>query len=119
MNLAQVYAEGYEYQPVAMARFADAKIDFQEQFDLMGKVEGNRPIIRTKTQLQLWEILCAATRPLSMAEIYARFEDELSQSEQSGLRHQMVKWSFKKFIKPHGGRMRQKYSLGSLACPTL
>lgn len=119
MNLAQVYAEGYEYRPVALARFADARVDFQEQFDLMGKVSGNRPIIRTKTQQTLWQILCAATRPLSMAEIYARFEDELSKSEQSGLRHQMVKWTHAKFVMQAGKQMRSKYSLGSLACPKL
>ena len=119
MNLAQVYSEGYEYRPVALARFADAKIDFQEQFDLLGKVSSHRPIIRTKTQQTLWQILCDATRPLSMAEIYARFNEELNESERSGLRHQMVKWTHSKFVMSHGKQMRQKYSLGSLACPKL
>lgn len=119
MNLAQTYAEGYEYRPCAMARFAGEKIDFTEQFDLLGKITNERPVIRTKTQRQLWMILTSATRPLSATDIYGRFDEELTISEQSGLRHQMAKWALKKFLQQTGGKTRQKYSIRGIACPKL
>ena len=109
MNLAELHSPLYEYRAVALSRFADTKLNFAEEFDLIGKINASRPVIRTRTQMTLWKILTESKRPLKTAEIYGRFEDELSEGEKSGLRHQLAKWALKRFIDQSGGKTAQRY----------
>lgn len=114
MNLATLYSPEHDYASGGMARFGSgAGIDFTRDYDLMGRISGDRPIIRTKAQMRLWQIINESKRPLKAIEIYGRFEAELDSVEKSGLRQQLANWTRQKFLIQLGKKVRPAYALRS------
>lgn len=113
MNLATLYSPEHDYASGALARFAGTKIDFSRQFDLLGQISQDRPIIRTKAQMRLWQIINESKRPLKAIEIYGCFESELDSVEKSGLRQQLSNWTSQRFLIQLGKKVRPAYALRS------
>lgn len=92
MNLAQVHSPLYEYAPVAMARFATAKATYSKKRDLLGGFDYSRPIIRVPMQKILWEVLEAATEPLTMQQMYAASGQNWNDKEMNSARVFISGW---------------------------
>lgn len=111
MNLGQVHSPLYEYRAVALARFASEKLDFAQEFDLLGRISAFRPVIRVRLQKQLWHVLSIAHKPLRIMEIYARFDDEVTEKEKHSLRNLVGKWTKEGWLTATGGDTNRKYQL--------
>ena len=111
MNLASLHSPEHDYASGALARFAASGFALSKPIDLLGAQSNDRPPIRCAAQLRLWTVLTEATRPLNCAEIYARYPNEVDETDKNGIRNQLVKWAYAKWLTREGVTNRQKYAI--------
>jgi len=118
MNLAQVYAEGYEYNPVAMRRFA--AVEYKAKRKYRGPSKSNQPIMRVPLQKELWRVLKKSIAPLDVKNIYERLPESVKVGNYKRSANVFLwGWANRGWLHAQGARPHTVYCIEGQTCPKL